>query len=172
MNRITIPLSIILAATLSACATDTKTSGMGSLRSVFEHYKRVAAESDQAQSKFFTAKMWKSFQKSRRLSESKSNDSVNIGTHFPNDLIITGSMESMEITTGCLIVQGNDSRGTPMDYNITFEKQNNRWVFSDIVITLYDSGQQRWLSDPVCDPQRKHQLWMKHLQAESEELQQ
>jgi hypothetical protein len=168
MNKTKIALSIILGAMLSACATETKMAGTDTLRSVFERYKRVATEPDKKQSEFFTAKMWKAFQKSRSYSESQSGDSLNITTRFPNELSVTGSMESMQNSTGCLIVQGNDRNGTPMDYNITFAKQNSRWVFSDIAITLYDSGQQRWLSDPVCDPQRKQQLWLKHLQAETD----
>ena len=167
MNKAILMLSIILSATLSACATGTKMAGTDSLRSVFEHYKRVADKSDKTQSKFFTAKMWKEFQQSLDNQESQSGEAIKHIDGFPDELAITGSMESMENGEGCLIVQGTGRDGTPMDYNITFEKPSNRWVISHIAITTYDSGQQRWLTDPVCDPQRKHQLWLKHLQAEA-----
>jgi hypothetical protein len=167
MKILTFVLSGFLVVTMTACATHSQNNKTEELRSVFEQYKSVSNKSDTEQSKYFTEKMWKELQESRDNPQNQTDASIKAINNFPNEVIVENTMESVENGKGCLIVQGNSQSGAAMDYNIGFTQHDNRWVFSDISVTLYDSGQKRWLTEPVCDTEQKQLLWLKHLQQEA-----
>jgi hypothetical protein len=167
MKILTFVLSGLFAVALSACATQSNKNKTDELRSVFEQYKLASNKSNTEQSKYFTEKMWKELQESRGNSQNQTDASIKAINNFPNEIIVENTMESVENGNGCLVVQGNSQSGTAMDYNISFTQLNKRWVFSDISVTLYDPGQKRWLTEPVCDTEQKQLLWLKHLQQEA-----
>ena len=160
-------ISILCALTVIACAMGTKKASEGELRSIFEQYKAVSGAPANEQSQYFTDEMWKTLQESRNNPQNQTDASVLAINNFPNEVVVENSMESIEDGKGCLIVQGNSQKGTPMDYSIAFTRHDNRWLFSDISVTLYDPGQTRWLNEPVCDTEQKQLLWLKHMQQEA-----
>ena len=156
-------ISILLSVLLVSCAANPKLEGDGELRHVFDQFKKETRDSNASQ--YFTDKMWKEYLEFRGNSQDAAFKTAN---NFPDELTVTGSMESIENNTGCLIVQGNDQQGQAMDYNITLVKSEDRWRFSDLSVTLYDPGQKRWLTKPVCDTEQKQLLWLEHMQQQAQ----
>ena len=156
-------ISVLVIISFAACATGSK-KNTNELRSVFDKYKLVSHKPDSVQMKYFTIKMWKELQESRQNPNNKTDQSILAVNNFPNEIVVKQSMEAIDNGKGCLIVQGNGRNGMPMDYNLVLTRSNSRWVFSDISVTLYDSGQKRWLTKPICDAEQKQLLWIKYLQ--------
>jgi hypothetical protein len=154
-------LSIILATTFSGCVTKTINNNSDELRSVFDHYKAVSLKSDSEQSEFFTEKMWKELQEQR--SNFKNQTETRSINNFPNGIIVKNSMESIKNGKGCLIVQGDVRNGSTMDYNISFTQLKNRWVISDILVSVDATGLKRWLTEPICDPEERQLVWRKFI---------
>jgi len=158
---------LLLTLLLVACATTAPQDKTSTLYSVFSRYVSDSKNPELNQSKYFTDKMWKEIQESRTNPQNQTNASIKAINNFPNEVIVENTMEAIDKDKGCLIVQGNSSStGTPMDYNIILTQQDAHWVFSDISVTIYDQGQKRWLTKPVCDTEQKQLLWLEHMQQE------
>ena len=153
---------IFLLVFLVSCAGNPAYEG-SELRYVFDQFKLEKNDSDLSQ--YFTKNMWQEY---LGISNGAQESIFNTVNNFPNELTVSGSMEAARNNKGCLIVQGKDRKGQAMDYNITLLKLDDRWRFSDISVTLYDSGQKRWLTEPVCDTEKKQLLWFKYKQQQAQ----
>jgi len=159
-------LAILAAVSLIGCAAHSKIIATGELHEVFKQYTLSTNNTKTQQSAFFTAKMWKDVQEFQSNSKNKTNPSTGSINNFPNELKVENTLESIEGNNGCLIVQGKNHNGEMMDYSISFVMPKGRWLIANITVTLYDPGQKRWLTKPVCDVKRTDQLWLEHVQRE------
>ena len=167
MKILSIYLSIIVIG-LTACAANTHTNTTNNLLSIFEEYKLVSNKSDNKQLKYFTPKMWNELQKYRNNPINSTNEIETVANSFPFELTkMESSQEIIENGIGCLVVHGQDQKNQPMDYFIEFVKQEGRWVIDNYETVIYDDS-ERWLTEPVCDPAKRQQLYDLHFHAEAD----
>jgi len=152
---------LIFNLMLSGCATESQSQRYPELRSVFESYRLHVDSPEAQQSGFFTESMWKAWQGSRKFSNPDTPAPIEAFNRFPDDMRVKSSVETIEHNKGCLIVQGYNGNGMPMDYIITFVKPDRRWLIADFSAAIYKSDEERWLAVPVCEPEQRHSLWHK-----------
>lgn len=151
-------LLVYLTMILAACATPNRAEKYSQLRAVFENYKLVLNAPESEQMNYFTEPMWKALQGSRKFSNPDTNTNILLFNHFPDGIVVNKSVETINNDKGCLIVQGISTDGTPADYIISFVRQNNHWVFADVLSEVYKTEEQRWISVPVCEHDQRYHL--------------
>lgn len=168
MKFTTLALYIIPFFMFSACSTATYIDENNDLTSVFKRYQQVADNSSDEEKQYLTSKLWNTLQRYRSNPNNYADDLAGAANNFPFELIkLKSSQEEIENANGCLLVHGLDHNNQPMDYLIKFVRQGGNWVIANYDTFIYGDS-ERWLTQPECDPAKRHQLYIKHFQAEAD----
>jgi hypothetical protein len=160
---------LILLFGLVSCASNPSVNTSGELRKVFDEFKHTVKKgSIEDQQKYFTLRMWADYQEFSQNPKNKTDEFASIVNSFPTGLKVEGSIEKIDGAYGCLIVQGKNRKNEIMDYIIEMIKQDNKWVFNDVSNNLYEPGQKRWLTEPVCSQESRLKLFMKYMQKQKD----
>lgn len=120
-------ISIFLTIVLSSCAAVPE-NREDELRLVFDKLKQETNATDEYLSSYFTSNMWHVLLEARNNPQNQQNASVESINNFPNEITVTGSMESIDDWKGYLIVQGNNRLLTISDYAIPKLDSNPSWT--------------------------------------------
>lgn len=125
---------------------------------------RNAEKGSKNENQFFSQKLWSAIKEARAQTAKEQGLSA-ILLKFPEGIAkISGSKEAIKDSKGCLMVMGADSKNTPTDYYVSFNREGGQWVFDEIQIKYFLDGTQRFLKEAVCDEEKQNQLWIKFMQ--------
>jgi hypothetical protein len=155
-------LSIVLALNLYlvGCGLVSKKTTTDQLYSVYDRSK----ESSTDQQALYSPDLWETLQNSKAHSNKEGFAAALANYPFEMRNEISHS-EVVDHDYGCLMVQGNNQDSIPMDYYLTFAKENNAWIINDITVKYYLDGTERYLSEPVCDEEVRMERWVEWMQS-------
>lgn len=147
---------LIFLVFIVACANK-PTHGSNILTKRFIEYKSFYKT--KTESAFFNPSLWDSIEKARY--NSNKSVFVDILSKFPNEIgRILDYKESIHDKTGCLLVSGINSENTPMDYYLTYELKNGKWIIGDMTMKYFFDGTERFLKEAVCSEEERAKLWL------------
>ena len=139
---------LCIAILLAACSMTAKQSNLSELRTVLDDYIAVSKSGTiEDRSKFYTPQLWEAW----KPDESSQYDGI---ADIANRTI-TASREKIEDGKGCLIIEAkNQKSGFHEDYQLDFVRGNNRWLFADFGLTVYNDS-ERPAKEYYCEELRK-----------------
>jgi hypothetical protein len=150
-------LFFICSILLFGCSLDGTNVNNSNLKDSFNEYKSLYGTP--SESALLKAELWESLVKAREIKEQSAF--VNSLAKFPNEIVKTiDTKESIQGEFGCLLVSGSDTNGVELDYYITFNLTNNKWIISEVTIKYFLDGSERYLEKAVCDEQERMTLWL------------
>lgn len=85
---------------------------------------------------------------------------------FPIEITkIIDTKESIDDKDGCLLVSGTNISGVPLDYYISFNQEDNRWIINEVTVKYFLDGSERYLEKAVCDEQERMNLWLESMES-------
>jgi len=146
---------------ITSCANYLSTHKEEALIYQFKEYKTFYKTPPEAN--YLNPTLWNTIKKAR--ANSKASEFTSTLSKFPNEIIqITDYKETISNKTGCLLVSGNNSKKTPVDYYLFYKQKNDRWVIEDVTVKYFFDGAERFLKEAVCDEDKRAQLWLKFIE--------
>ena len=152
--------AFIFSSLLFGCTYLPKQSMTDQLYSVYDQSKQSSTD----QQALYSPDLWETLQNSKAHSNKEDFSAALANYPFEMRNEISHS-EVVDHDYGCLMVQGNNQDSIPMDYYLTFAKENNAWIINDITVKYYLDGTERYLSEPVCDEQVRMERWVEWMQS-------
>ncbi len=144
----------ILLLTVASCANHSGQSPLLTQFMAFQASTNTATEQD-----FVSPTLWQSLNTARNNSHASAF--ANALSLFPNEITtISDSKETIEDSTGCLLVSGTNAEQIPMDYYISYRMTNHQWIIEDITSKYFLDGEKRFLQTAVCDKEKRMELWL------------
>ena len=139
---------LCIAVLVAACATNTKQSKQSELRSVLDDYIAVSKSGTvEDRSKYYTPELWEAW----KPEDGSQNDGI---ADIANRNVIA-SREKIEDSRGCLVIEAkNQKTGYDEDYQLDFVRENNRWLFADFGLTVYNDS-KRPTTEYYCEELRQ-----------------
>ncbi|MCF6324351.1 MAG: hypothetical protein L3J89_08520 [Gammaproteobacteria bacterium] len=153
--------SILFFLVLVIGCTSNPTYDNKSLIKWFNEYKSFYKTENEDD--FFNPILWASIKKSR-INSTKSAFAGAL-SKFPNEIIdISDYKEAISDKEGCLLISGINSEKTPLDYYLTYQSIENKWVIKDVTVKYFFDNTERFLQEAVCDEQKRAQLWLQFME--------
>ncbi len=157
MKYLILPVFLLI----TSCANYPANNKGESLINWFKEYKSYYQTSSEAN--YFSPPLWSSIKKAR--TNNKASAFVSTLSKFPNEIIeITDYKETISGKTGCLLVSGKNSNKTPLDYYLSYKLNDSKWVIEDITVKYFFDGTKRFLTEAVCDEEKRAQLWLEFIE--------
>lgn len=154
MKKILI-ISLIL---LFGCHTLDEFSAHKSLENIYDEYKLSYNTAEEPL--FLNPQLWNTLAKARKVK--MDGALTNPLALFPFEITNTiNTMESIQGSSGCLVISGKDRNGTDLDYYLTFSLIREQWIISNVTIKFFLDGSERFLNKAVCNEQERMNIWLK-----------
>lgn len=151
--------TLSLSSFLFGCSSFT--NEQNSLENSFYEYKR--AYGTPSENLLLKKSLWETLSKSRIEKKSEFTNSL---AKFPEEMIETSELkESIQNGVGCLLASGVNEGGVDMDYYITFNLIQNKWIISDVAVKYFLDDSERYLTEPVCDKNKRMTLWLDFIES-------
>ena len=154
-------ISLLFVAFLVGCSTTINNNSF-LLKDYYLEYKSFTGTP--REKGFVKDELWATLVSARE----KANKSafVNSLASFPTEMTQhTDFKEQVANNSGCLLVSGVNSKKIPMDYYLTFEQNDEKWIISDITVKYFFDGAERFLKEAECNEEKRMHLWLEYIQS-------
>lgn len=157
-------LLFIFSALLFGCSLNGSNLHNSNLKDSFNEYKsQYGTPTEQT---LLKKELWKALEQARSITEQTAF--VNSLAKFPTEIAKTiDTKESIKGEVGCLLVSGTNASGVPLDYYITFNLENSKWILSEVTVKYFLDDSERYLEEAICDEQERMTLWLQSVESDN-----
>ena len=155
-------LLFILSTFLFGCSSSNNTLHNNDLLDSFNKYKSLYGPP--REQTLLKKELWEALVEARSITDKTAF--VDPLAKFPTEITkIIDTKESIDDKDGCLLVSGTNTSGVPLDYYISFNREDNRWIINEVTAKYFLDGSERYLEKAVCDEQERMNLWLESMES-------